>query len=108
MVSALIPCLTNHDLIGNLKLLFFHGLACLYYFFAIVPISVVASFKKIKALIGSHAQLAEVLRCSINLVSFLHLLAVFTSLSPPLKELTLCASPVQNFATISVLQMFSF
>lgn len=33
-----------------------------------VPISVVASFKKIKALIGSHAQLAEVLRCSINLV----------------------------------------
>ncbi|KAL3322556.1 hypothetical protein AABB24_039919 [Solanum stoloniferum] len=33
-----------------------------------VPISVVASFKKIKALIGSHAQLAEVLRSSINLV----------------------------------------
>ncbi|KAH0706484.1 hypothetical protein KY290_011066 [Solanum tuberosum] len=33
-----------------------------------VPISVVASFKKIKALIGSHAQLAEVLRRSINLV----------------------------------------
>ncbi|KAG5570561.1 hypothetical protein H5410_060327 [Solanum commersonii] len=33
-----------------------------------VPISVVASFKKIKALIGSHAQLAEVLRNSINLV----------------------------------------
>ncbi|XP_016436704.1 la-related protein 6B [Nicotiana tabacum] len=35
---------------------------------AYVPISVVASFKKIKALIGSHAQLAEVLRSSINLV----------------------------------------
>lgn len=33
-----------------------------------VPISVVASFKKIKALIGNHAQLAEVLRSSINLV----------------------------------------
>lgn len=33
-----------------------------------VPISVVASFKKIKALIGSHAQLADVLRSSINLV----------------------------------------
>lgn len=55
-------------------------------FFAIVPISVVASFKKIKALIGSHAQLAEVLRSSINLVSFLRLLAVLRSLSPPLKE----------------------
>ncbi|MCD7466459.1 hypothetical protein HAX54_003195 [Datura stramonium] len=33
-----------------------------------VPISVVASFKKIKALVGSHAQLAEVLRSSITLV----------------------------------------
>ncbi|PHU24602.1 La-related protein 6B [Capsicum chinense] len=33
-----------------------------------VPISVVASFKKIKALLASHAQLAEVLRSSINLV----------------------------------------
>ncbi|KAJ8551483.1 hypothetical protein K7X08_021498 [Anisodus acutangulus] len=33
-----------------------------------VPISVVASFKKIKALIGSHTQLAEVLRSSTNLV----------------------------------------
>lgn len=39
-------------------------------FFAIVPISVVALFKKIKALADSHAQLAQVLRSSTKLVSF--------------------------------------
>lgn len=98
----------NLVFIGISKVKIFHLMNLLVLFDVVVPMSVVASFKKIKALIGSHAQLAEVLRCSINLVSFLHLLAVFTSLSPPLKELTLCASPVQNFATISVLQMFSF
>jgi len=36
-----------------------------------VPISVVASFKKIKALITSHSLLATVLRNSSKLVSFL-------------------------------------
>lgn len=39
-------------------------------FFATVPISVVALFKKIKALIRNHAQLAQVLRSSTKLVSF--------------------------------------
>lgn len=35
-----------------------------------VPISVIALFKKIKALISSHSQLATVLRNSSKLVSF--------------------------------------
>lgn len=40
-----------------------------YFCCFIVPISVVASFKKIKALISSHSQLAAVLRNSSKLVS---------------------------------------
>lgn len=40
------------------------------FFYAVVPMSVVASFKKIKALTSSHAQVAKILRTSTKLVSF--------------------------------------
>lgn len=60
----------NLVFIGISKVKIFHLMNLLVLFDVVVPMSVVASFKKIKALTSNHAYVAKILQCSTKLVSF--------------------------------------